>query len=192
MKKKLAIILAVLALLSFCACTFEKPEEKASAFLDAVKNQDNEILSGYVDNEYVNLMVNAKGDEKVLKEIKTALFKNMSYEITASEETDEGTVLTVKVTNLDFSNVIKDYDAQSYSYIIDNLYSGSLDRKKLNGKCLDILNKAVKQAVKEKKKFSREVKVTLTENDHHAYDLKVDNKLMDALSGGFISGMKKK
>lgn len=191
MKKKLLIMITLLMLFSLASCTFEKPEDKAAAFLDAVKTDNTEVLKGYVDNKYVNILVNATGDKKTLAAIKKGIFKNLEYSVSAAEKNEDGSVtLKVKVKNLDFSEVMKDYDAESYSYVIDNLYAGKLNRKHLNEKSLKILLKAVKEALKEKKKYSKEVVVTLKENDHNAYDLIVTDKLMDALSGGFISGLK--
>ncbi len=191
MKKKLLIMITLLMLFSLASCTFEKPEDKAAAFLDAVKTDNTEVLKGYVDNKYVNILVNATGDKKTLAAIKKGIFKNLEYSVSAAEKNEDGSVtLKVNVKNLDFSEVMKDYDAESYSYVIDNLYAGKLNRKHLNEKSLKILLKAVKEALKEKKKYSKEVVVTLKENDHNAYDLIVTDKLMDALSGGFISGLK--
>ena len=190
MKKKITLLMIILMLLSLAACTFEKPEDKVTKFLDGVKTSDTEILKGYVDNKYVNLLVNAKGDPKVISAVRKTLFKNLKYEIVSSEKKDGKTVVKVKISNTNFKNVIKDYDSESYSYIIDNLYSGSLNRKNLNAKCLKILLKSVKESLKENKKYTKEVDVELVENDHNAYDLKVTNKLMDAVTGGLISGIK--
>ena len=67
-------------------------------------------------------------------------------------------------------------------------YSGKLNKKKLNKKCLDILAKEISSASKSKKKVTKSVKINLTKNENYSYDLNIDTKLMDALMGGLISG----
>ena len=188
MKKLLSMLLIGLMSISIFGCSFIKPEDKATEFLNAVKTKNEDVLIGYTNNKYVNLLLHSTGDKNTLDEIYKNLFKNLSFKITSVTENKTGAVVKVDITNVNFKKVFDNYEDKSYDYMILNLYSGKLNKKKLNKKCLDILAKEISSASKSKKKVTKSVKINLTKNENYSYDLNIDTKLMDALIGGLISG----
>lgn len=190
MKKLLSILLIGLMSISIFGCSFVKPEDKVSEFLNAVKTKNEDVLIGYTNNKYVNLLLNSTGDKKTLDGIYKNLFKNLSFKIVSITENETGAVVKADITNVSFKKVFDNYEDKSYDYMISNLYSEKLNKKKLNKKCLDILAKEISSASKSKKKITKRININLTKNENYSYDLKVDTKLMDALMGGLISGYK--
>ena len=188
MKKLLSILLIGLMSISIFGCSFVKPEDKVSEFLNAVKTKNEDVLIGYTNNKYVNLLLNSTGDKKTLDGIYKNLLKNLSFKIVSITENETGAIVKADITNVSFKKVFDNYEDKSYDYMISNLYSGKLNKKKLNKKCLDILAKEISSASKSKKKITKSININLTKNENYSYDLKVDTKLMDALMGGLISG----
>lgn len=194
MKKLVSLLLTLLIILSLFGCTFVKPEEKTEEFLSAIKSGNKDILMGYADNEYINMLVNSSGDEETLNKIYTNLFKNFSYKIISStvDEKTENATIKVEITNVSFKNVLKNYEKESYEYIVDNLYSSSKTKKSnLNNQCLKILANEIEDAAKSTKTNTQTVEIKLTKNENYSYDLTIDDTLMDALTGGLISSIKK-
>lgn len=194
MKKLVSLLLTLLVILSLFGCTFVKPEEKTEEFLSAIKSGNKDILMGYADNEYINMLVNSSGDEETLNKIYTNLFKNFSYKIISStvDEKTENATIKVEITNVSFKNVLKNYEKESYEYIVDNLYSSSKTKKSnLNNQCLKILANEIEDAAKSTKTNTQTVEIKLTKNENYSYDLTIDDTLMDALTGGLISSIKK-
>lgn len=64
MKKLVSLLLTLLIILSLFGCTFVKPEEKTEEFLSAIKSGNKDILMGYADNEYINMLVNSSEMKK--------------------------------------------------------------------------------------------------------------------------------
>lgn len=194
MKKLVSLLLTLLIILSLFGCTFVKPEEKTEEFLSAIKSGNKDILMGYADNEYINMLVNSSGDEETLNKIYTNLFKNFSYKIISStiDEKTKNAIIKVEITNVNFKNVLKNYEKESYDYIVDNLYSSSKTKKSnLNNQCLKILANEIEDAAKSTKTTTQTVEIKLTKNENYSYDLTIDDTLMDALTGGLISSIKK-
>ena len=140
------------------------------------------------------MLVNSSGDEETLNKIYTNLFKNFSYKIISStvDEKTENATIKVEITNVSFKNVLKNYEKESYEYIVDNLYSSSKTKKSnLNNQCLKILANEIEDAAKSTKTNTQTVEIKLTKNENYSYDLTIDDTLMDALTGGLISSIKK-
>lgn len=57
------------------------PAEATEDFLDSLKTQESKTMNKYMDNTYVNFLVNAEGDDEVIERMNEALFKNFQYDI---------------------------------------------------------------------------------------------------------------
>ena len=86
------------------------PQEAAADFMDGLKNQKSQEMEKYIDNAYINFICNSQGDEKMIDRMQTAVFKNMSYKITAVKQKNDVAVAKVVVKNSDLSSVQEDYD----------------------------------------------------------------------------------
>ena len=118
MKKLLSMLLIGLMSISIFGCSFIKPEDKATEFLNAVKTKNEDVLIGYTNNKYVNLLLHSTGDKNTLDEIYKNLFKNLSFKITSVTENKTGAVVKVDITNVNFKKVFDNYEDKSYDYMI--------------------------------------------------------------------------
>lgn len=193
MKKTISVLLSLILLICLTGCTLIKPEDKVNEFLSAIKTQDKNILMGYADNKYINMLVNNSEDEKTSNEIYSNLFKNLNYKIISSsvDEKSEDAIVKVEISNTSFKNVFKNYEKKSYDYVLNNLYSKTKTKKSnLNKKFMKIFSDEIIKASKSKKKVTKTINIKLTKNENYGYDLKPDKNLINALTGGLISSKK--
>lgn len=185
MKKIIVFLLAILMAVAFASCVEqEPPENEVKIFLDALKTKDMSELQKYADNPHLNVLLNSKGDKKVLDQLYDNVFKNFSYEIGKVKAGEEKATVEVKVTNCNFDGITKAYENRAYDYVVANLYSGKVKKNQLDKKCLEIYVDEVKKASDTKTKKSKTVVVTLKANDYKKWDMELNDDLMKAAMGG--------
>lgn len=192
MKKKTVRLSAViiLILISLCSCglTLIEPEEIVNDFFQGLKTKNEDTLILYTKNEDINMLLHSKGSDKALDRLYESLFKNFSYTILSTEKNKDETEAVVKaeVSNSDFSKVLKKYQEEAYTYMQENLYSGDLNKKKLNAKCLSIFADQVEKASEKKKSSTETISITLKKNDNYSWDMELTEEMMEIFMGGLI------
>lgn len=192
MNTKIRKITAILAavVISFCSCTFTmtEPEVIVNDFFKGLKTKNEDTLILYIENEDINMLLHSKGNKKDLDQIYESLFENFSYKILSVKKDKEeaNAIVKAEVSNADFSKVLKKYQKNAYQYMEDNLYSGNLDQKSLNKKCLSLFAEQVKKASKSKKVKKSQVEIHLTKNENYSWDMELTEEMMETFIGGLI------
>lgn len=192
MKKRIAVIIALMMTLSLAGCSFTltEPEEIVDDFFQGLKTKNEDTLILYTENEDINMLLHSKGDEEVLNQLYESLFENLSYKILSTKKNKEETKATVEVevSNADFSNVLKKYQDKAYDYMQSNLYSGNMTKKKLNAKCLELFTKQVEKAsdAKDDGLKTQTITINLTKNDNYSWDMELTEEMMEIILGGLI------
>lgn len=191
MKKAVALILALLMVAGLCACTVNvrTPEGTVDEFFKALEDKDAEVLALYIDNFDVNALINNTVDEEVMDGIYKDLMKNLSWEITSVEMNDDQTeaVVTVEVTNVDFSKVIDNYKSEAVTYMKDNLYDEEVTKEVMTDESMRIFAETVSAAASEKDNtVTKTVEVKLVKNDTYTWDMEVTKDLTKAALGGML------
>ncbi len=189
MKKAVAALIALIMTASLCGCsvTIDSPEGAVDEFFDALKNKDAEVLVLYTDNNDINTLLNNNIDEKYMKNIYGDLMRNLSWEITSVNENEDQTeaIVTVKVTNSDFSKVLKQYKEAAVDYMMDNLYKDEVTKQVMKDECMNIFAVQVNNASeKEDNLVTKTVEIKLTQNEAHYWDMEVTKELTKAALGG--------
>ncbi|MCQ4637481.1 DUF5105 domain-containing protein [Anaerovorax odorimutans] len=197
MKKAIALLMAALMTLGLCGCslkdftktlTLTEPEEVTEAFFNGLKTKNEDALILYTANEDINMLLHSSGDKEDLNLIYDSLFKNFTYKIGAVKKNKDETAATVEVevANSDFSKVLKKYQEKAYSYMEENLYSGKVNKKNLNAKCLSIFAEQVEKASKSEPGQAQKLTVKLTKNDNYSWDMELTEEMMKTIMGGLI------
>lgn len=189
MKKAVAALIALIMAASLCGCniTIGSPETTVDDFFNALKDRDTETLILYTENNDVNTLLNNTIDEEYMTNIYGDLMRNLSWEITSVKENEEQTeaVVTVEVTNSDFSKTLKQYKAAAVDYMMDNLYKDEVTKKVMKRECMNIFAVQVNNtSEKENNLVTKTVEVNLTKNDTHTWDMAVTKELTKAAIGG--------
>lgn len=189
MKKAVAALIALIMAASLCGCsvTIGSPENTVDDFFNALKDKDSETLILYTDNYDINTLLNNTLDEEFMNNIYGDLMRNLSWEITSVKENEDQTqaVVTVEVSNSNFSNTLKNYKNAAVKYMKDNLYKEEVTKKVMQRECANIFAVQVNNtSEKENNLVTKTVEVELTKNDTHSWDMKVTKELSKAALGG--------
>ena len=160
------------------------PKDAVSDFMDGLKNADRQTIERYMNNEYVNLLVNVKGDEATVEKMYGALFKNFSYKIDKIANKNDVAVAKVTVVSNDFSNVRKAYDEASYNYVMDNLYKDKIaDKEWLSEKCFEIYVGQIEKAATGETSETV-IYIPLVDNGYYGWNILLNDALMQSILGG--------
>ena len=189
MKKAVAALIALIMAASLCGCnvTIGSPESTVDDFFNALKDKDSETLILYTDNYDINTLLNNTLDEEFMDNIYGDLMRNLSWEITSVKENEDQTqaVVTVEVSNSNFSNTLKNYKNAAVKYMKDNLYKEEVTKKVMQRECANIFAVQVNNTSEKENNFvTKTVDVELTKNDTHSWDMKVTKELSKAALGG--------
>jgi len=189
MKKAVAALIALIMAASLCGCnvTIGTPEGTVDEFFDALKNKDADVLILYTDNNDINTLLNNTIDEEYMQNIYGDLMRNLSWTITSVKENEEQTeaVVTVEVSNADFSGTLKQYKAAAIDYMMDNLYKEEVTKKVMQEECMNIFAAQVNNtSEKGDDLVTKTVEINLSKNDSHTWDMAVTKELTKAAIGG--------
>lgn len=182
------ILIPAIMQVGFVSNASVEPEEAADALLKGIQTSDQAVLDKYMDNKYINFLQNVETGEEERAAINEALLGDFQYEIEMAGLSDSGdvAVVRVKIINDDFSKVDNKYEDESYEYIMDNLYSESIeDKKKLNDKCLDIYIKELEKAAKGEPDLEQTIFIPMFDNGSYGWNVELSNKNMKKILGNF-------
>ena len=189
MKKAVAALIALIMAASLCGCsvTIGSPESTVDDFFNALKDKDTETLILYTDNNDINTLLNNTIDEEYMNNIYGDLMRNLSWEITSVKENEDQTeaVVTVEVTNSDFSKTLKQYKEAAVDYMMDNLYKDEVTKKVMKKECMNIFAAQINETSEKKDNLvTQTVEINLTQNESHTWDMEMTKELSKAVLGG--------
>ncbi|MDO4869111.1 MAG: DUF5105 domain-containing protein [Bacillota bacterium] len=160
------------------------PQEAVDDFMAGLTSGDKQAMEQYMDNEYVNFLVNTEGDEKVLARMNDALFENLEYTINDTAEKGNVAVVEVELKTNDFSDVMKKYDKDSYEFVMDHLYDDKVtDKKKLNAECLNIYVEEIEKDAGKDASIEKEIYIPMVGDGYGGWKILLDDKLMKSFLG---------
>lgn len=180
----LSIIITAVMQLSVINMVESTPEDAVRDFFDGLGTGDSKVTERYMENEYVNTLINVKADEKTADRMYRALFRNFTYDIEDVAVKDDLAVAKVAITCNDFTKVRKNYDKASYNYVVDNLYKDRMaDKSWLSSKCFSIYVKQIEKAA-EKEPDETVIYVPLEDNGSYGWNIILDDEMMKTILGG--------
>lgn len=160
------------------------PEDATDALMKGLKKCDEKTLEKYMDNTYINLLCNEKGNKKASDRVNDALFKNFSYEIKQVKEKNDVAVAKVVIKCNDFSGVMPAYSKASYDYVMENLYEDFVgDKAALEKKFLELYVSEVEKAAKNNKTIETTVFVPMVDDGFYGWNVLLTDELMAQILG---------
>ncbi|MEE0772820.1 MAG: hypothetical protein UIJ87_06530 [Anaerovoracaceae bacterium] len=160
------------------------PAEATEDFLDSLKTQESKTMNKYMDNTYVNFLVNAEGDDEVIERMNEALFKNFQYDIQEVKKKNDVAVAKVLVKSNDFSNVLNEYSRISYDYVMDNLYEDSIaDKAALEEQCLEIYVSEIEKAAESENVVESIAFIPMIDDGYYGWNIIMSDQLMKSVLG---------
>lgn len=160
------------------------PDAAVKDFLDGLRTGSSKVTERYMENEYVNTLINVKGDEETVDRMYGALFRNFEYTIDDVAEKDDLAVAKVSIKCNDFTKVRKAYDKASCKYVTEHLYDEKIaDKSWLNDKCFEIYVKQIENAA-DKEPSETVIYMPLEDNGSYGWNVIIDDELMKTILGG--------
>ena len=161
-----------------------EPWDAADAFFHDLAGGDKQTTMTYMDNRYVNFLENIKGTDEEMDRLEDAVFRNFSYEMTECATKGDVAVVKVRVRNSDFSDVMDDYQKESYKYVTENLYSDDVvNKEKLNKKCLDIYLEQIEKTAGEEPTFEAVVFLPMEKDGYGGWRILLSDEIMKEMLG---------
>lgn len=180
----ISIIVAVMIQGGVSGVVETPPADAVNEFMQGLMDGNDQVLERYVDNKYVNFLLNVEGDEKTTDRMNKALFKNLEYKIEDTAQKSAVAVVEVAVKTNDFSDVMEKYEDASYDYVVENLYDEDItDKKKLNAKCLDIYVDQIEKDAKKEASVEKKIYIPMISDGYGGWKLLIDNHIMKILLG---------
>ena len=181
----MTMLLTVYMTFGGTAAASAAPEEAATEFLKGVSAGTPSVTEQYVDNDYMNLLVNCTGDADVVADMNAVLFKNFSYRITDSAARGNVAVVQLQIKTDDFSKVLDTYENDSYEFVSENLYDDVVtDKEKLSAKCLEIYVEDLKKTAGDDPDLETVLYLPMKSDGYGNWDILLNDKIMKTLLGG--------
>lgn len=179
----LSIVISIVMQTAVIGSVQVDPATEVNDFMEGFQAGTSTVVNKYMDNDYVNMLENS-GDKGASKSMYKYIFENFKYEIVDTATKGNVAVAKVKVTNCDFSQVIKSYDKESYKYVTEHLYDNTItDKSKLSKKCLDIYVKQLKKVADKGKTSEHTIYLPLESNDHYGWEVLISDSIMKTILG---------
>lgn len=184
-----AVILAFLLMFSLTGCgEIEKAESAVRGMFEAFKSSNIEEAQKYVNIEDIT----SAGETDMTKDsavITDTVFKNLSYEIVSSEQTDDNTVIVkTKITTTDMKPVMGEYFSKTLEYTLSNVFTYSeLTEEEKSAKMNEILEECVSKDNLDT--VTNEVDIKVVKNDNNEWKIESDETFVNALLGGLIEAI---
>lgn len=184
-----AVILAFLLMFSLTGCgEIEKAESAVKGMFEAFKSSNIEEAQKYVNIEDIT----SAGKTDMTKDsavITDTVFKNLSYEIVSSEQTDDNTVIVkTKITTTDMKPVMGEYFSKTLEYTLSNVFTYSeLTEEEKSAKMNEILEECVSKDNLDT--VTNEVDIKVVKNDNNEWKIESDETFVNALLGGLIEAI---
>lgn len=160
------------------------PREAVTDFMEGLRDREAVVMERYMDDEYVNFIANAQGDDEVIERMNEALFSKFDYHIEQVAKKGDSAVARVTVTSVDFSGVGEAYDTAAYQYIVDNLYTEEIaDKEQLDARCLDIYVQQIEKAADTDATIEIEVFIPMMDDGYYGWNIIMTDELMQSVLG---------
>lgn len=196
MKKFTVIILSLLLILSFSACSSNalSPTEVSNEFMEAIKNKDNDSLKSLYAGKDLDITDGIEVDAGESAEVKS-LYEEMyaklfefDYKVSNEKINDQKATVDVEITTYQLGQAFKDFVSDYMREALSLGLSGASDDA-IEKKGVEILSNNLGSM---KKDYSQTVTLGLTlQDDAWVVDeLKEDSDFYDALTGGAVKAGK--
>jgi hypothetical protein len=205
-KKKIAIVVVLIALIGIIAGVgfyyYNLPVTKSKAAVEttltALKDCDFNAAKSHIDSKQLARDADILDMEDGLsnaqvKTIEQSLFSNMSYEIiSVKRKSSTSAVVNTKITNLNMKKMLSGWYDDVVTIALEYAFSDntSAGEKKATVKMIDALKDNVNKVKKAKDYTSTTVDITVGKNKNGQWVIVGNEKLYDAILGGYISAAK--
>lgn len=181
-KKLLMLLISLITLsLTLTACGAVTPEKQAEVFLKSFENMKfdkiNKIIQDDENDNFKNLDKKRTDEDKLILE---AMCKNIEYSIKSEEINGDNAEVTVDITNINMSKLMKDYITES----LESAMAAVINKTDNNFDETESL----KRLINDSEKITNTVTIKLVKSEDKWY-IVGEETLLDNMMGNYLSFM---
>lgn len=177
MKKICILLLTLVLVLSACSGGREKPEAAVSSALNAVKAYDLETAQKYFADDGMDTFYEDVNDES--EAMAKLIFSKFNFETGEVKADGDSAVVETKITNVDMSNVFRDY----VSGVFTIAFSG-VSQEEMTQKAEDLMAELLDN--KDNDVVTNTVNVSLN-YEEGGWHIEMNEELMNAMLGNLLT-----
>lgn len=193
MRKIIAVLLSLGLVFSMSSCIGSSPEVTAEIFLDAVKEQDEELLQGTYSGDNLDLIVKGDlGSDAMDQVIEDGMFsKVLKFEYEVSNEKIDGDKATVdvKIKTYNFGDAVVDAMEKYIKKAMPMALEGASE-KKLEKLGIKIMKEEFSKVEFDYVKTAT-LSLTKEDGDWMVDEIEEDSDFENAITGGMIEARQK-
>ena len=180
MKKVLAILMVLLLVFGLVACGGESPEQAVKNTFDAIKQNDSETASKYIDyDDLLKAGETNEEDDAETDEMVKLILGHFDYKIiSSSQEGDEATV-QAEITNIDMKTIMGDFVSEALVLAFSGLDEETMEAQ-MKDKFSDLINREDNQTL------TKTVEIKLAKSGS-SWKIDMSDETADAIFGGMLS-----
>jgi len=188
MKKVISILLVFLLVFGFAGCGGgggETPEQAVKNVFDAVKNNDTEAASKYINYDDLLKAGETSEEESTAKseaeadEMAKSILKHFDYKIISSSEEGDTATVKAEITNIDMKLIMADFISEAFALAFSGLDEATMDAQ-MKSKFTELIDR------EDNKTVTKTVDIKLTKSED-SWKIDISDETADAIFGGMIS-----
>ncbi|MDF2656120.1 MAG: hypothetical protein K0R19_2594 [Bacillota bacterium] len=184
MKKMLSYLLILIMVLALVGCGGESAEQAVKNTFDAIKSNDRETASRYIDyDELLNVGESGEAslgemDEESQK-MAELILKHFNYKIISSKEEGDTATVTAEITNVNMQTIMASFISEAFSLAFSGLNEEQM-AEEMSNKFTELINREDNETV------TKTVDIALTK-DGDSWKVDMSEEAGDAIFGGMIT-----
>lgn len=184
MKKMLSYLLILILVLTLVGCGGESAEQAVKNTFDAIKSNDRETASKYIDYDKL-LNVGESGEaslgemDEESQEMAELILKHFDYKIISSKEEGDTATVTAEITNVNMQTIMASFLSEAFSLAFSGLNEEQM-AEEMSNKFTELINREDNETV------TKTVDIALTK-DGDSWKVDMSEEAGDAIFGGMIT-----
>ena len=184
MKKMLSYLLILILVLALVGCGGESAEQAVKNTFDAIKSNDRETASKYIDyDELLNVGESGEASlgemDEESQEMAELILKHFDYKIISSKEEGETATVTAEITNVNMQTIMASFISEAFSLAFSGLNEEQM-AEEMSNKFTELINREDNETV------TKTVDIALTK-DGNSWKVDMSEEAGDAIFGGMIT-----
>ncbi len=180
MKKVLSILMVFLLVFGLVACGGETPEQAVKNTFDAIKQNDSETASKYINyDDLLKAGETYEEDDAETEEMVQLILGHFDYKIISSSEEGDQATVQAEITNIDMKTIMGDFVSEALVLAFSGLDEETMEAQ-MKDKFSDLINREDSQTL------TKTVEIKLAKSGS-SWKIDMSDETADAIFGGMLS-----
>jgi predicted small lipoprotein YifL len=180
MKKVFSILMVFLLVFGLVSCGGESPEQAVKNTFDAIKQNDSETASKYINyDDFLKAGKTNKEDDAETDEMIKLILGHFDYKIISSSQQGDEATVQAEITNIDMKTIMGDFVSEALVLAFSGLDEETMEAQ-MKDKFSDLINREDNQTL------TKTVEIKLAKSGS-SWKIDMSDETADAIFGGMLS-----